>query len=245
MFKTIFGKLVAIFLIILVIAFTITGISLNFLLDRYLTDQKAQALEDSCDGINQIFGLYVESKGSFLAERYLDNTLEAYNAYTNSLIWIVSETGHIIKSSPDSPQMEKILKKYEDENSYPKLPEPKQYAKVMSSSDAVKEVGDFYGFFKDPAFGKYKDEAWLTVAKSFPYTDQNNKDIRVAVYLHTPVPGVRETRDKVFGYFLISVGVAVFISIILIYILFKVFKAIKADQECGKGYLRRRIQQKA
>ncbi len=216
MFKTIFGKLVAIFMVILIVAFTVAGVALSLFLDRYLTEQKASALEASCDGINEVFGNYVENSGNLLAERYLKNSLDGYRAYTGALVWIVDKTGHIFRSSPD---MSTYFQKYVDKTKTVKLQDPRQYSEVMLGAGiALHKVGDFYGFFKDDIFTKYKNESWLTVEKSFPYKDTAGNDTLIAVYMHIPVPEVREVRDKVFGYFLISVAVAVFISIILIYI---------------------------
>ena len=216
MFKTIFSKLVAIFVIILIIAFTIAGVTLSLFLDRNLTDQKADALEAGCDGINQVFLKYLEFKGNIMGEIYLNYSLEAFYVSSGSMVWIVDKSGHIIKSSPD---MDLVFQRYADSTGRIKLPEARQYTRVMSDSGVVvREVGDFYGFFKDSVFKNYKKESWLTVEKSFSYNDQNKNDTLVAVYLHIPVPEVQKARIAVFNYFLISVGVAVFVSIILIYI---------------------------
>ncbi|NJD02869.1 MAG: cell wall metabolism sensor histidine kinase WalK [Ruminiclostridium sp.] len=217
MFKTIFSKLVAIFSIILIIAFTIAGTTLSLILDRNLTDQKANALEAGCDSINQVFTKYLEFKGNIMGEVYLNYSLEAYYyAYANSMVWIVDKSGHIIKSSPD---MDLVFQRYEDSTGLIKLPEARQYAKVMSGPGVVREVGDFYGFFKDAVFKKNKNVSWLTVEKSFTgYKDKKGNDTLVAVYMHIPVPEVQKARIAIFSYFLISVGVAVFISVILIYI---------------------------
>ena len=99
-----------------------------------------------------------------------------------------------------------------------KLPDPKQYAKVMTGPGKVREVGSFYNFFLDPVFSKYRGASWLTVEKSFKYKDVNGNDTLIGVYFHTPVPEVQHARQAVFGYFLISVGAAAFISVILVYI---------------------------
>lgn len=216
MFKTIFSKLVAIFMIILVIAFTIAGITLNLFLDNYVTDEKAKILEKSSEGINRVFTNYVENRYNILAESYLTNSLEAYNAYTGSIIWIVLDSGHIYRSSPEMPDA--LLQKYKDSTGLIKLPDIKQYSKVMTNPGVVREVGDFYGFFREAVFNEHKGNSWLTVEKSFIYKDKNGNDALVAIYLHTPVPEVQNARITVFSYFLISVGVSVFISIILVYI---------------------------
>ena len=47
MFKTIFSKLIAIFLLILTVAFTVTGVMLNIFLYDYVTEEKAKTLEEA------------------------------------------------------------------------------------------------------------------------------------------------------------------------------------------------------
>lgn len=234
MFKSIFSKLVAIIMIILVIAFAIAGVTLNFFLNNYVTDEKARILEKSSESINRVFSNYIENRGNLLAERYLNNSLEAYNAYTGSIIWIVFDTGYVYRSVPAMPQA--IQEKYQDETGMLKLPDQKQYSKVMAGpGTVVREVGNFYGFFQDPAFNAYKGAQWLTVEKSFTYKDRNGKNTYVAIYLHTPVPELRHARNSIFGFFMISVGVAAFISIILAYIFSRRFsKPLKQIRNAAK-----------
>ncbi len=231
MFKTIFSKLVAIFIAILIIAFTVAGGALNYFLYNYLSKQKADMLEASCDDIDVIFRNYLEIQGNLLAERLLNNSLDAYRANAASYIWIVTTDGYIVKSRP---QMDALFDK--DENGLLRLPDPRQYEKVLENPGVpVNEVGDFYGFFKRAVFGRYQNESWLTVEKSYKYNDANNNEVLVAIYMHTPVPEVQRTRDAVFQCFLISVAVAVFISVILIYIFsLKFSKPLKQIKNAAK-----------
>jgi dipeptidyl aminopeptidase/acylaminoacyl peptidase len=52
MFKSIFSKLIIIFILILGIAFSITGVMLDLFLDHYFTDERGDMLEDSANYVN-------------------------------------------------------------------------------------------------------------------------------------------------------------------------------------------------
>ena len=221
MFKTIFSKLIVIFILILVIAFSITGFMLNMFLDDYVTEEKASMLESSSSWVNLVFSNYLEtinnanSINHARAEKYLKESLVLYGNYTASITWIVDNTGHLLRSNSDLPQA--ISNKYADNTGYIKLPENKQFSKLITEETTTREVGDFNGFFKDPTFVKYGG-LWLTVGRSFKYQDSGGNDIMIIVYMHTPINELSEARYSVFKYFLISVGVAIFIAVLLIYI---------------------------
>lgn len=222
MFKTIFSKLIVIFILILAIAFSVTGFMLNLFLDDYVTNEKASTLEFASSSVNLVFSNYLENietaniANNARMEKYLRDYLILYGNYTNSFIWIVDENGHIFRSNWDIPQA--ITDKYADNTGNVKIPESKQFSKLTQEETTVREVGDFSGFFKDPYFADTGD-IWLSVGRSFKYKNATSgKDVMLIVYMHTPVGEVRAARLKVIQYFLISGGVALVIAVLLIYI---------------------------
>lgn len=217
MFKSIFSKLVTVFLLILAIAFSVTGVMLYFFLDNFVTSEKTRALESGCDYSNAVFSRYLKNIDSPVADTILYDNLNSLSQYLGSLIWIVDDTGHIHFKSPELPTA--IINKYTDSTGYMKLPDEGSFSKLISSEGSYSEVGNFHGFFRDPYFANPKlGDIWLTVAKSYKYKDVNNKDVMIAVYIHTPVPKLKEARYNIFKFFLFSVGAAVFIAVILVYI---------------------------
>lgn len=215
MFKTIFSKLVIIFIVILAVAFTVAGITLSLFLGNYVTEQKANTLFAVSNNINRIFENYIKNYGNPVAEAFLTLNLEAYDQNTNSMIWIVLDDGTVFRSSRDLPESLFIT---DSKKNLRKLPVTKQYSEVTSHKGKFKEIGNFYGFFNDPFFKDKGGNNWLTIEKSFSFNDVNTgKEVLVAIYLHTPVPEVQRARTEVFSYFWISIGIAVFISIILVY----------------------------
>ena len=96
MFKTIFSKLIAIFLLILTVAFTVTGVMLNIFLYDYVTEEKAKTLEEASVWVNDVFNFYLnlidlnDYASLAYAEILLRDTLINYGRYTSSYIWIVN-----------------------------------------------------------------------------------------------------------------------------------------------------------
>lgn len=221
MFKTIFSKLITIFILILIIAFSITGVMLYVFLDEFTTREKTALLERGSNSVNLAFGYYLEiSNGTgnaadSIAERFLKASLVDYGNSTQSFIWIVDNTGRLFRSNWNIPQS--IINKYTNNSGNFIIPENKQFTRLSTEEATESEIGDFSGFFKDPVF-KDAGDLWLTVGKSFKYYDNQGNDKMIIVYMNTPVGGVRQARLEVFKNFLFSMGVAIVIAALLIYI---------------------------
>ncbi|HHV98096.1 MAG TPA: cell wall metabolism sensor histidine kinase WalK [Clostridiaceae bacterium] len=210
MFRTIFSKMVVMFIAVLLIGFLITGGMLYIFLDNFVTKEKTANLEKAASIVNNSFRSYLENRKNIIVQLYFEHILESMSEYTNSIIWIVDKTGHIYKSMPEMSDSTK--KQYIDETGYMKLPDERQYKKVMSGQGTVKEIGNFYGFFG-------ANESWLTVQVPFEYVNSNGeKDIIAAVFLHTPVPEVMRARSSVFRFFIVSVIAASAVSVIIAYV---------------------------
>lgn len=254
MFKTIFGKLIAIFIIILVIAFSITGFMLNYFLSNYYTEERARLFELSSSEVYSVLTTYLENLENIdysnkinriILEEFLSSSLVSLGNYTKSFIWIVDEDRYLLRSSLSSmPQT--IKDKYTDNaTGYIKIPESKQFSQLIQGETIVRDIGDFSGFFKDPSFAETGD-LWLTVGSSFKYLNSDGSENMIVVYMHTPVKMLKEARQAVFKYFLISVGVAIFISFIFIYIfslrLSRPLKQIKsAAAKIANGDFKKRL----
>lgn len=219
MFKfknTIFKKLVSIFSALLILSFIVTGGFLYYFLNDYGTEQKKTTLERSAEVIKNAFEAFYENRDS-ISLKWFEISLNQSSVLSNSMIWIVDDTGHIFYSEPK--MSDDFLAQYIDETSFPKLPDPKQYLDVMNNGNqTINKTGDFFGFFKNDVF-KDKGSSWLTVQMPIQIIPSNGKQQTIAaVYLHTPVPEIHKLRSSVFRLFMISGGVAIFLAIILAYI---------------------------
>lgn len=218
MFKTIFSKLIAIFFAVLLISFSITGAILYYFLGDFVSKERVRILEQSSAKISEAFKFFWDNYDNPLIRFSFEQYLESYSSYTQSIVWIVYEDGHVIFSKPDFP--ESVKRKLADESGYVKLPDERQYKKIMTGLDTYTKIvgGDFYGFFKDKAYEK-AGLSWLTVAKSIRYKNSfDQREFAVAVYLHTPLPEVQKVRTSVFKIFILAVSVSILFSATLVYI---------------------------
>lgn len=249
MFKSIFSKLITIFISILLIGFSITGVMLYFFLDNFVTQDKANTLESSGKKVNELFEMYMDEH-NFIENNYsnedykqylrqqsqnrLNNSLQNYSESTKSRIWVVLEDGSVLLTEPALPVS--VSAKLKGENGLLKLKDERQYSTIALGRVLV-VTGDFFGFFKDPAFqNQGEGDSWLTVQVPFRYTIQvNDKAFKAAVFLHTPVPEVVKARTSVFNFFLWAVLVAIIISILLVYIFsLEITKPLKEINQAAK-----------
>lgn len=226
MFKTIFSKLIAIFLLILGIAFAVTGVMMNAFLNNYITEEKATALEDASSYVNMVFVsflLNMDTSNSYSVARAKKNFNDYLVMQGNSLrsiIWITDKNGVVYQTNWAMPQA--LADKY-TKNGNVQLPMDTQFSKLATSETTVREVGNFNGLFNDPSLDKVQffsqnGDIWLTVGRSFKYTDSENKSFMILVFMSTPVKEVGVARMQVFRYLLTSMGAAFIIAVILIYI---------------------------
>jgi signal transduction histidine kinase len=195
---------------------------LDLFLDLYFTDERGDMLEDSANYVNMAFGSFVDNWNTSnntdktRLERFLKNSLDYYANQTGSLIWIVNDQRQMIQYGGQLSQS--TINKYTNSTGRFVIPENKAFEKLKTQATAVRVVGDFNGFFKDTSF-KRAGDVWLTVGRSFAYNDTSSgKDIYVTVYMHMPLPIIKAMGLAVFKYFFISVGVAIIIAVLLVYI---------------------------
>ncbi|MCX7711537.1 MAG: cell wall metabolism sensor histidine kinase WalK [Clostridia bacterium] len=208
MFKSIFSRLVAVFIAVLIVGFSITAVMLYYFLDNFATREKVDVLSRSAEVINQYIGIVYENLDNSYVAASLEYTIQNFSSNTNSFIMIIDPTGKIATYKPSSPEILKLLEGLEDETGQLRLKDKNQYNKVMLTDEIVKEKGNFYGLFK----GSGVD--WLTIEKRLKYKDH----VVGAVYLHTPIPEVNRLRTSVFRLFQFAVTISILISIVLVYI---------------------------
>jgi len=228
MFKTIFSKLIAVFIAILIIGFSITGIMLYYFLGDFVSNERVKLLERSGEDISTFLSEYIEHINNPLVLNTFRYLLKSYRASTNSLIWIIDKNGYLVITEYDNAEFgipNEVINKLKCEDGRLRLPDERQYRKVMLGSDPVIERGYFYGLFTDTGM------PWLTIQK--PLTYQN--EIIAAVFLHTPIPEMQRVRTSVFRLFIVSVVISVFVSIIFGYIFYlKISRPLKQIKDAAK-----------
>lgn len=242
MFKTIFSRLVAIFILILIIGFAVTGTLLYYFLGDFVSDEKAETLTKAGEAINSYLSVYIENEGNPIARLYLSKILQLYSSNTKSLIFIVNKEGYIVESGPELNSIrDDILKNLENISGRLRLPNVERHEEVIQKQQTTREIGDFNGLFKDTGY------QWLTIQKPFKYKVSNYPgDITGVIYLHTPIPEIQRARYLLFRFFMISVAVSIIISIVLVYVFsLKISKPLKEINRAAKviagGEFRQRL----
>ena len=227
-FNTIFSKLIGIFVLIILVAFLVTGVMLYYFLGNFVLNERISVLKESANQIDANFRAYIRSMQEAqkyinplnrefaisMANQSFDRIISLYSLYTNSYIWIISNEGYIYKSVPELPDEIKIM--LADDSGNLRLKDERQYKKILSGQqNLLIETGNFYGFFKNAVFKK-QGESWLTLQKAIRYPADGS--IIAAVCLHTPVPEIQKMRNSVLNIFAKAVLAAVIISAIMMYI---------------------------
>ncbi|NSW90985.1 MAG: HAMP domain-containing protein [Firmicutes bacterium] len=231
MFKSIFSKLMVIFILIIIFSFSAAGVALYYSLGQYVSTEKINNLKKAGEEINNYLEIYVENASNPLAEVAFQFLLDSYRRNTGSYIWITNDKGFIIFSSPNIRGLDAAIRKhFSFQQGRYKLPDERQYKKVFSGIDPVIETGDFFGLYKDTGW------SWLVVQKPFKYTDVNGKEqIIAAVYLTTPITQINKARSTVFSFFITAVFVSAIISILLVYIFsLKITRPLKQISNAAK-----------
>ena len=231
MFKSIFGRLVAMFIAIIIFSFSIAGATLFFSLGKYVSEEKIRSLDSSGEEISKYLQVYLENIGNPVAQGMLDYVLNSYRQNTGSYIWITNEKGVIVFSSPDIKLVDsKISSHLKLEQGQYILPDERQYKKVFLGTNPVVEKGDFYGLFKETGW------SWLVVQKPYKYKDVKGiEQVIAAVYLSTPITEINKTRTTVYRFFIISTIISTLISTFLVYFFSrKITKPLKEIRDAAK-----------
>ncbi|NMB97685.1 MAG: cell wall metabolism sensor histidine kinase WalK [Clostridiaceae bacterium] len=231
MFKSLFSKLVAMFVATIIFSFSIAGITLYYTLGVYVSEEKVKSLDNSGEEISKYLEIYLENVGNPIAQVMLEYVMDSYRLNTDAYIWITNQKGIIVFSSPNIKLIDKnIINNFRLEQGYYSLPDERQYKNVFLGVDPVIEKGDFYGLFKETGW------SWLVVQKPFKYVDTDgDEQVIAAVYLSTPISEVHKTRTTVYRFFIISIMVSILISTFLVYFFSRrITKPLKEIRDAAK-----------
>lgn len=228
MFKTtIFKRLIAIFLVILIFSFSVISIVMYYFIDNFVSHEKQNELVQNSEQITSFLYEYINYMDNPLIIRSMRNLLKLYSE--KSEVWIVDTDGNIVMTYKELPELAippailnnmKIIGpgrvKFSDE---------RQYKKVMASPDVKIETGDFYGLFSGT------HEPYLVIAN--PYVVDGK--VLGAVYLMSSMPKIKEARMSLFKLLIASICVSAFLSIVLVYFLsLRISKPLKEINKAAK-----------
>jgi signal transduction histidine kinase len=211
-FKSIFSKLIAVFIAILLVGFSVTGILLYYFLSDYVLEEKLELMEQSGRTVVTLLEGNIQNFDNLLFTLSMRIFFESYRENYQLYIWLVDREGRIILTEnvqADRAIPGEILKKMKIQSGYYSLPDKRQYEQIMSGNrNILIEEGFFYGLFE------LTKVPWMTVQIPVSY----NGEVIAAVYVNTPIPEVQKARTSVFRFFIISIFVSIVISTVLVYI---------------------------
>lgn len=242
--NSIFSRLIAVFLSIIIFSFSVTGVMLYFFLDNFVYEEKERVLNQNCQELVTFMTENFEYLNQISYINVFRNVLKVYKENTNSYVWVVDTEGNIVMTHKEMPELSiesEILAHMNIKGpGRVSFSDERQYKKVMSGRETIIEKGDFYGLFKDTG------DPWLVIAKPFIYRGK----VQGAIYFSAAMPKIKEARMSVFKPFLLAVSIAIILSVFLIYIFSKkITNPLKQMNEVAKiiarGDFKQRVQIKS
>ncbi len=213
MIRTIFHKMLIIFIVVLLVCFTLTAVIFNIAVNRYLVSQRTEVLDVYGERIVTALEVLLDNRFDPTSSVIFQSLLEAVANNTSSLIWIADDSGNLLIYSSIPRQFAGKLQVNKD---LYQLTDPKQY--ITNETPGPKhEVGTFCGLFDETGM------QWLTVKIPFSFQDIiiNNRIFKGNVIMHTPIPEIQKTGTTIINLFLPAIFLALLISFVLVYILSK------------------------
>jgi len=213
MFHSVFHKIMAIFLVVLLLCFSLAAVFFNIAINRYVIEQRTDVLDVYGKRILSALDVILENRLDPTASFIFLNLLEGVAHNTSSIIWIADDRGYIIAYSSMPVQ---FVNKLNEVNGIFQLPEQKQYA-VGESQEITSEIGTFRGLFEETGM------KWLTVKIPFYFPDIviDGRAFRGNVLMHTPIPEIQKSGYTIFSLLVPAILISLVISYAMVYFLSK------------------------
>lgn len=213
MFHSVFHKIMAIFLVVLLLCFSLAAVFFNIAINRYVIEQRTDVLTMYGKRILSALDVILKNRLDPTSSFIFQNLLEGFAHNTSSLIWIADDRGYLFAYSSIPGQ---FVNKLKEVNGIYQLPDQKQYA-VRESEDIISEIGTFHGLFEETGM------KWLTVKIPFYFPDivLDGGEFRGNVLMHTPIPEIQKSGYTILRLLLPAVLISLIISFLLGYILSK------------------------
>ena len=209
--KSLFGKVLAILVAVLIVCFSVTGVLLGIGLNRLSADQKAEQLQMVAEKTEQALGYFLNQLNGFVDTELFTNYLESIAENSGSVIWVVRTDGSILFYSSTPASVVNNLERNVD--GWYSLPEDWEYQPRRRGYSY--QSGDFYGLFRDTG------EKWVTVSRNFSITGIPPHGITAEgiILVHSKLPTMRNTKYSIPRIFLISGGIGSLAALMLAFIL--------------------------
>lgn len=212
-FKTLFGKMFSLYIIIVLISFVILAIVVSNTLESYFLDQKEQKLIEQCEKVQR--QVTISQKTGFINEERLSFEIDALEKYLNAKIWMVDNKGAIYISSSEEETFKINRKMVEDD---------------------IDKVFEGYIIKRHGEFNKQLNEVVLTIAYPIVYKQK----VVMALFMHASMPEIKKT---IYDINKIVIGVLAFALVIGFIVAFfisaklkrKIYKMSDVSKRLAKG----------
>ena len=206
--RSLFTRVVAILLAVLLVGIAITGAFFWFFMENRVVEDKAAMLKLSGKRVVETMGIYLENQDSVLAPLLFRSLIDSIGDNAASMIWIAESDGTLVMTS-ELPDWLTGRLEHVGGGRY-RLQDERQY-QLAAGSEGDFLKGDYFGLFKGSGI------EWLTVRIPFAYADISpyGLDISGVVLLHARMPEIRATRNSVVALFGLSAGAGILVALLL------------------------------
>ena len=215
--NTLFNKTVLIFIMVSVVSFIFTGFLLSSFIVTYALDENVKQMSQTAKVIDEFTDMAM-ARIDLSTEKINAKTLGIQNFaifnsnMTGSHIYIVEVSddhkGRVVVSAPDieNDVIRKNLISIDNEYFFSQ----EQYQKVLDSNEMLIDHGDYFGLYKNSKI------SWVTIAQKLETIDSNGNNVLLGItVISRPMENINITRYTVIRYFLLSVCIALLLSVFI------------------------------
>ena len=214
MFKTIFSKQIMLLVSVVLIAFIIVTSTFYLFINDVTTGEKEQELENLADSLDIFMRFYMENSASRSATHQLFLAIGRTGELSESIIILIDSEGRLIQLVSSSELNEirlAVIDKLDNDDEVYKMADERQYQRALLLPDGgvTKDIGDFYGLYKDTGY------PWLNLQKKYTIVLPDGSNFSYIISMHSPIPFLRDARSTLLDNVVTAAAISTLISIVI------------------------------
>ena len=212
--STLFAKQLAILASALAVAFGVAVAVFNFLIADAVSADKERELENMADSLDYNMRVFVAGGESRFASATMQAAIQLSSNRSGAIVMLVVEAGRLIAVAAPGElwrERDELLSATADDGGWSySLKDARQYTRVFSAKEgeALKDVSDFYGLFRDTGY------PWLNIQKKYEISRSGGQPFVYAISVHTPMPLAQSARLVMLGILLRAAALSVPVCIV-------------------------------
>ncbi|MEA4853320.1 MAG: ATP-binding protein [Christensenella sp.] len=194
MIKTVFGKIMLLFMVIIMVALFISGLMMSFLVRSAYLDESEQQMLSVANDVETLLSFY---KNNYLSMKQVTGQISVKAEANKDVIWVVNSDGSVWLAADPSGQTsitkDEIAMYYED------------MLTELQKGNAVKVIAEESNFFNTPV---------VTVAKPVMADDS----VTGFVFVHKKISEMDAQMMTVYRQIVLAAGISAGLGIILTYV---------------------------